>query len=157
MVWVTLLSIGIKPEKGLGIHELHSASKASALKLLQPACLCLGLFRVLKKSGLSEPFGKASLANTAFGLGRFISKRDRSSWTGEEWYRYPSEACLMKPWRGVCPGPWRREEKLGASTIITLTFAIGHRNIVGDNAAGEVFYGRRSEKLTSHTRDHEGN
>jgi hypothetical protein len=56
------------------------------------ACLCLGLFRVLKKSGLGEPFGKASLANTAFELGRFISMRDRSSWTEEGWYRYSSEA-----------------------------------------------------------------
>ncbi len=56
------------------------------------ACLCLGLFRVLKKSGQGEPFGKASLANTVFRLGRFISMRDRSSWTGEGWYRYPSNA-----------------------------------------------------------------
>jgi hypothetical protein len=47
---------------------------------------------VLKKYGLGEPFGKASLANTAFGLGRFISMRDRSSWTEEGWYRYPSKA-----------------------------------------------------------------
>jgi hypothetical protein len=34
---------------------------------------------LLKKSGLGEPFGKASLSNTALGLGRFISMRGRSS------------------------------------------------------------------------------
>jgi len=79
---VTLVRLGIKPEKRLEIHELDSASRVSALKLLQPACLCLGLFRVLKKSGLGEPFGKASLANTVFGLGIIISMRERSSWTG---------------------------------------------------------------------------
>jgi hypothetical protein len=89
---VTITGIGIKPEKGFRAHELNSASKVSALKFLQPACLCLGLFRVLKKSGLGEPFGKASLAKTAFGLGRFISRGDRSSWTGECGYCYPSGA-----------------------------------------------------------------
>jgi hypothetical protein len=61
--------------------------------------------RVLKKSGLGELFVKASLANTAFGFGKFISMRDRSSWTEEGWYRYTSEAwpdealerCLPRP------------------------------------------------------------
>jgi len=67
MLWVTLTRIGIKPQKGVGTHELNSASKVSALKLLQPACLCLGQIRVLKKSGLGEPFGEASLANTILG------------------------------------------------------------------------------------------
>jgi hypothetical protein len=52
------LASEIKPEKGLGTHELDSTSKVSALKLLQPACLCLGLFSVLKKSGLGEGKGK---------------------------------------------------------------------------------------------------
>jgi hypothetical protein len=41
---------------------------------------------------LGEPFGKASLANTAFGLGRLISMRDSSFWTGEDGYCYPSKA-----------------------------------------------------------------
>ena len=36
----------------------------------------------IKGSGLGEPFGKASLANTASGLGRFISMRDMGLWTG---------------------------------------------------------------------------
>ena len=44
-----------------------------------------------------------------------------------------------------------------APSLMTLTFAVGQRNIMNDNAEREVFYGRRSEKLTSHTRDHEGN
>jgi len=92
MFWATSLASEIKPEKGLGSHELNSASKVSALKLFQPACLCLGLFRALKKFSLGEPFGKASLANTALGVGRFISMRGRSSWTGKDWYRYPSNA-----------------------------------------------------------------
>jgi hypothetical protein len=35
-----------------------------------------------RASGLGKPFGKASLANTALRLGRFISMRDRSSWIG---------------------------------------------------------------------------
>jgi len=78
MVWVTLLSTGIKPDKGLGTHELDSASKVSALKLLQPTCLCLVLLNMLKKFGLGEPFRKTSLANTIFGLGRFISMGERS-------------------------------------------------------------------------------
>ncbi len=47
--WVTLTDIGIQPEKESGTHELQSTSKVSALKFLQPACLCLGIFRVLKK------------------------------------------------------------------------------------------------------------
>ncbi len=50
MVWVTLLSIGIKPEKGLEIDELHSASKVSALKLLQPAYLCVWVYSGYRKS-----------------------------------------------------------------------------------------------------------
>jgi hypothetical protein len=91
MLWETLPNLGIKPQKGLGAHELRSTLKVSALKLLQPAYLCLGLLRGLKKFGLGEPFGKASLANTVFGLGRFISIRDRTSWTGEGWYCNPSE------------------------------------------------------------------
>ena len=95
MGWGTLVRLGIKPEKGLEIDELDSASKVSALpspKRLRAGrskafitCLCLGLFRGLNESGLGEPFGKASLANTGFGLGRFISMRGRSSWTGEVW------------------------------------------------------------------------
>jgi hypothetical protein len=38
MLWVSLTGIGIKPEKGLGTRKLHSASKVSALRLLQAAC-----------------------------------------------------------------------------------------------------------------------
>jgi len=46
----------------------------------------------LKSSGLGEPFGKASLANTSFGLGRFDSMRPRSCWILESLLGYPSEA-----------------------------------------------------------------
>ncbi len=73
MGWVTLTDIGIQPEKESGTHELQSTSKVSALKFLQPACLCLGIFRVLKKVGLGEPFGKASLAKTVLGVGKLKS------------------------------------------------------------------------------------
>ena len=110
---MTLVRLGIKPEKGLEIDELDSASKVSALKLLQPACLCLGLLRVLKESGLGEPFGKASLANTGFGLGRFISMRGRSSWTGEVWYRYPSEAWPDEALERGLPRPLAKRGKTG--------------------------------------------
>jgi hypothetical protein len=113
MLWVILTRIGIEPEKGLGTHKLNSASKVSALKLLQPACLCLGLFRGLKKSGLDEPFGKASLANTTFGLGRFISIRDRSSWTGEGWYSYPSEAWPDEALERGLPRPLAKRGETG--------------------------------------------
>jgi hypothetical protein len=111
MLWVTLTRIGIKPEKGLGIYKLNSASKVSALKLLQPTCLCLGLCRVLRKPGLGKPFGKTSLAKTAFELGRFISMRDRNSCTGRVGTVIHLKTGLMKHWRGVCPGHWRREGK----------------------------------------------
>ena len=70
MAWVTLTDIRIQTEKGSGTHELQSTSKVSALKFFQPVCLCLCVFRELKKKGLGEPFGKASLAKTVFGLGR---------------------------------------------------------------------------------------
>jgi len=76
-------------------------------------CLCLGLFRALKKFGLGEPFGKASLANTAFGLGRSISMRDRSSWTGDGWYCYPSNAWPDEVLEKGLPRPLRREGKNG--------------------------------------------
>jgi hypothetical protein len=82
----------INPEKGLGIHELDSISKVTALKFLQPACLRLDILSVLEKSGLGEPFGKASLANTAFGLGRIIPMKDRSRWMLEGRLGYSSEA-----------------------------------------------------------------
>jgi hypothetical protein len=69
---------------------------------------------VLKKSGLGEPFGKASLANTAFELGRFISMRDRSSWTEEGWYRYSSEAWPDEALERGLPGPLvKRGKKWG--------------------------------------------
>ena len=102
---MTFTGIGIKPEKGVGTHKLHSASKVSALKFLQPAGLCLGLFKVLKKAGLGEPFGKASLANAAFGLGKYISMRDRSSWAGEGEVRYPSEVWPDEVWERGLPRP----------------------------------------------------
>ncbi len=42
-------------------------------------CLCPGLHRALKERGLGEPFGKASLADTDYRLGKFISMTNRSS------------------------------------------------------------------------------
>jgi hypothetical protein len=108
----------IKPEKGLGTYELNSVSKVSALTLLQLTCLCLGLFRVLKKLGLGESFGKASLANTAFGLGRFIPMRGGSSWTGEGWYRYPSEAWPDEVLERGLPRPLaKRGKKWGRARV----------------------------------------
>jgi len=47
---------------------------------------------MLKYFGLGEPFGKASSANTALGLGRFVPMRERSPWILEGWLRHPSEA-----------------------------------------------------------------
>ena len=67
----------------------------------------------IKGSGLGEPFGKASLANTASGLGRFISMRDMGLWTGGACSVIPLKSGLMKPGRGVCPGLWRRKGKTG--------------------------------------------
>lgn len=92
--------------------RLIQQSKVSTLKLLQPACLCLELLRVLEKSGLGEPFGKASLANTVFRLGRFISMGNWSTGLGGNTVIHLKPG-LMKPGRGVCPGPWQREEKTG--------------------------------------------
>ena len=80
------LALGLLTEnilmKSPGSKELLPIRKGfdSSFPIPIKACLCLGSFRVLKEPGLGEPFGKASLANTAFGLGRFISMRDRSCW-----------------------------------------------------------------------------
>jgi hypothetical protein len=121
MLWVTLTRIGIKSEKGLGTHELHSASKVFALKLLQPACLCLGLFRGLKKPGLGEPFGKASLANTAFRSGGFISMRNRSSCTVEGRHRYPSKVWPDEVLERGLPWPLAKRRKIRESKSIKNT------------------------------------
>ena len=110
------LASEIKPQRVLGTHELDSASKVSALKLLQPACLCLGLFSVLKKSGLGESFGKASLANTAFRLGRFVPMRDRSSWMLKGWLSYSSEAWPDEALKGEVPRSLAKRKKNGGRT-----------------------------------------
>lgn len=116
-LWVTLLWIGIKPEKGLGFMRLIQQSKVSTLKLLQPACLCLELLRVLEKSGLGEPFGKASLANTVFRLGRFISMGNWSTRTGG-WYRYPFEGWPDEAWeRGLSRPLAKRGKNWGRARI----------------------------------------
>ena len=91
--------------------------EVSALKFFQPTCLCPGLLRVLKKSSLGKPFGKASLDNTAYRLGRFISMRDRSSCPGEGWYRYPSEVWPDEALKRVFPGPSRREVETGEGKL----------------------------------------
>jgi hypothetical protein len=78
----------IQKKSGTPFHKNPQGLPLSS----QPACLCLGPFRGPKRFGLGEPFGKASLAITAFGLGRFIPMRGRSSWTEEGRYRYPSDA-----------------------------------------------------------------
>jgi hypothetical protein len=77
---------------------------------------------VLKKSGLGEPFGKASLANTVFGLGRFISMRDRSSWTGEGWYRYPSDAWPDETLKRGLPGPLAKRGKKWGQVFVRIDF-----------------------------------
>jgi len=89
---------------------------------------------VLKKSGLGEPFGKASLANTVFGLGRFITMRERRSWTGEGWYRYPSEAWPDEAMERGLPRPLaKRGKKWGRtsseSTLIFISFFDNSPNI----------------------------
>jgi len=91
MGWVaTLTAMGIKPDRGFGAHGFHSAPKVFALKFLQPACLCLGRSWELRKFGLGEPLGKASLANTIYRLGRFVSTRDKSFCNGQGGYCYSS-------------------------------------------------------------------
>ncbi len=75
--------------------------------------LVLPQFFIFYSWGLGEPFGKASLANTAFRLGRLIPMRDRSSRTLEGWYRYPSEAWPDEALERGLPGPLRREGKTG--------------------------------------------
>ena len=111
MAWVTLTDIRIQTEKGSGTHELQSTSKVSALKFLQPACLCLGLLGELKEVGLGEPFGKASLAKTTLGLGRHISMGDRSSWCGEVRVRYPSGAWPDEALKRGLPRPLAKRGK----------------------------------------------
>ena len=83
----------------------------AGLKFFQPVCLYLCQFRVLKKSGLGKPFGKASLANPVFGLGRFISMGDRSSWTGECRVRYPSDIWPDEALERGLPKPWTKGGK----------------------------------------------
>jgi hypothetical protein len=67
----------------------------------------------ITQEGLGEPFVKTSLANTASVLGRFISMRDISFWTGEGWYRYPSEAWPDEVLERGLPRPSRRGGKTG--------------------------------------------
>ncbi len=85
MVWLTLLKIRTKPERGFGTRELHSALRGIRPKVFSTASLCPGRLRALKEGGLGEPFGKTSLANTTYRLGKLISMTNRSSWAGEEW------------------------------------------------------------------------
>jgi len=69
--------------------------------------------RVLKTSGLSEPIEKTALANTALGLGRFISIEVRNSRLGERWYRCPSKVWPDETLERGLPRPWGRERKTG--------------------------------------------
>ena len=73
--------------------------------------LVLPQFFIFYSWGLGESLGKASLANTAFGLGRFIPMRDRSSWTLEGWYRYPSEAWPYEALERGLPRPFAKRRK----------------------------------------------
>jgi len=69
---------------------------------------------VLKESGLGESFGKVSLANTAFRLGRFVPMRDRSSWMLKGWLSYSSEAWPDEALKGgVAQVVGKEKEKLG--------------------------------------------
>ncbi len=61
-VWLTLLKIRTKPERGFETRELHSALKGIRPKVFSTRLPVSGLLRALKESGLGEPFGKASLA-----------------------------------------------------------------------------------------------
>jgi len=93
----------------IGIKEV------SALKFFQPACLCLGQLRVPGKFGLGEPFGKASLANTAYGSSRSVSMGGRDFRVEESWVSLPSKAWPDEALERGLPRPfaersnnWRR-------------------------------------------------
>ncbi len=79
MVWLILLKIRTKPERGFGTRELHSAPRGICPKVFSTRLPVSGTTRALKASGLGEPFGKASLANAAHRLGRLISMAKKSS------------------------------------------------------------------------------
>jgi hypothetical protein len=66
---------------------------------------------MLREFGLGEPFGKASLANTAFGLSRFVPIRDRSPWGLEGWLRHPSEAWPYEALERGLPSPLAKRRK----------------------------------------------
>jgi hypothetical protein len=84
------------------------------------------------KSGLGEPFGKASLADTADKLGRFISKGDGSCWPGEGWSCYPSEAWPDEALeRGLPRSLAERGKNWGwANIIYVLTYKKNRQKIV---------------------------
>ena len=105
MEWYGLISLvsEMKPQEGVGIHESDQPQKDAALKLLQPAYLRLGLFRMPKQPGLGEALGKGSLANTAFRSSRWVPMTygNRGMWRAGD--LIPLKHGLMKPWRGFCP------------------------------------------------------
>jgi len=111
----------LKGELKLALPQFFKSSRVKKVGTTQAGkskafttCLPVsGSIQGLRESGLGEPFGKASLANTAFGLGRFISRRGRSSWTGEVWYRYPSEAWPDEALERGLPRPLAKRGKTG--------------------------------------------
>jgi len=78
---------------------------------------------MLKESGLGGPFGKASSANTAFGLSRFVPMTGRGLWILEGWSPHPSEAWPCEALEKGLPRPLvkRMRNPGGANLIFSLT------------------------------------
>jgi len=74
---------------------------------------------MIREFGLGEPFGKASSANTAFGLSRFVPMTDRSPWVLEGWLRHPSEAWPYEALeRGLHSPLAKRRKNWGRATLV---------------------------------------
>jgi len=114
MLWGTLACMANLPSKWTWNPGASSTSKVAALKLFQPACLCLGLLGRLEERGLGEPFGKASSANTVFVSTRFVSITDKRPWREGRWLPHSSEAWPYEALERGLPRPFaKRRKKLG--------------------------------------------
>ncbi len=120
MVWLILLKIRTKPERGFGTRELHSAPRGFRPKVFSTCLPVSRLSRALKERGLGEPLGKASLANTAHRLGTLISMRNRSFRAGpaphgvQGWrgmVRHPSKVGPDEGLRRGLPRPLAKEKE----------------------------------------------
>jgi len=74
---------------------------------------------MLEERGLGEPFGKASLANTAFVSGRFVPITNRRPWGVEGWLHYSSEDWPYEALKRGLPRPFaKRRKKLGRANSL---------------------------------------